>query len=361
MLTPEQDDSVGHRAETLAANHTGDDMNQGASFQAFDGHLNLDPTERQRAERLHVELTAFLVSEGLIVEGFLQGSFARKTMRAPLHDVDKIVLLPASQEVAIRPLLRGPDVVMDSLESAIDRRYRGTTFERKKHVLQCSLPGYNFPLDIAPAFEGPVPGTGDVFIANREAINPAEAWERSNTRSLMRVVSTRNAVTLGRFIHWVRMGKEMSARWIGPEFPGMQTESLCFAANGKPTDDATACQRHFEEGARLLSGDYFDPTGEQIISRRIAPDIKARALQAFRQCADHAREARALAAAGDDDNACVIWHSIFGDAFPAPRGQTVQDAFAKSYAGAASITSAGLVSHTPAARQPSRGSRAWAR
>lgn len=335
-------------------------MNQGAAFQTFDGHLNLDPTERQRAERLHIEMTAFLVSEGLIVGGFLQGSFARKTMRAPLHDVDKVVLLPVSQEAAIRAQLRGPDVVMDSLELAIDRRYRGTTFERKKHVLQCTLPGYDFPLDIAPAFEGPDDGMGDVFIANREAMDPADAWERSNTRALMRVVSARNALTLGRFIHWVRMGKEMAAHQIGAEFPGMQTESLCFAANTKPADDATACQRLLEDGARLLAGEYPDPTGEQVISRRLAPDLKARALEAFRQSADQAREARALAAAGDDDNACVIWHSIFGDAFPAPAGQTVQDAFAKSYVGAASITSAGLVSPTQAARQPSRGSRAWA-
>jgi Second Messenger Oligonucleotide or Dinucleotide Synthetase domain len=335
-------------------------MNQGAAFQAFDEHLNLDPAQRQRAERLHAEMTEFLISEGLIVGGFLQGSFARKTMRAPLHDVDKVVLLPVSQEAAIRAQLRGPDAVMDSLERAIDRRYHGTTFERKKHVLQSTLPGYDFPLDIAPAFEGPADGVGDVFIANREAVDPAEAWERSNTRALMRVVSARNAVTLGRFIHWVRMGKEMAAQWIGPELAGMQTESLCYAANTKPTDDATACQRLFDVATRLLSGDYFDPTGVQVISRRLAPDLKARALEAFRQCADQAQEARALAAAGDDDNACVIWHSIFGDAFPVPVGQTVQDAFAKSYAGAASITSAGLVSHTPAARQPSRGSRAWA-
>jgi hypothetical protein len=335
-------------------------MNQGATFQLFDGHLNLDPAERQRAESLHKEMTNFLVSEGLIVGGFLQGSFARKTMHAPLHDVDKVVLLPASQEATIRARFDGPDFVMGTLELAIIRRYQGTTFERKKHVIQCSIPGYGFPLDIAPAFEGPAGGNGDVFIANREATAPDGAWERSNTRELMRVVAARNAVTLGRFIHWVRMGKEMAARWIGSEFAGMQTESLCYAANPTHVDDATACLRLFEAGAQLLSGDYSDPTGIQVISRRLAPGLKALALDAFRRCAGQAREARALASAGDHDNACVIWHSIFGETFPTPDGQSVHDAFATSFAGAASITSAGLVSHTAAARQPSRGSRAWA-
>lgn len=98
------------------------------------------------------------------------------------------------------------------------------------------------------------------------------------------------------------MGKEMAVRWIGPEF-------------------------------RAPVGEYCDPTGAQVISRRLAPDLKARARDAFRRCADQAREAAALAGAGDDNNAYVIWRSIFGDAFPAPAGQTVRTAFAMSFAG----------------------------
>jgi hypothetical protein len=335
-------------------------MNQGEAFRAFDRKLNLDPAQRESAQALHSELTAFLVGDGPIVGGFLQGSFARKTMRTPLHDVDKVVLLPPADEAAIRARSDGPDLVMDALESAIGRRYPGTTFERKKHVLQCTIPEYDFPLDIAPAFDGRGDGSDDVLIANREAGDLAGAWERSNTRQLMRVVSARNLVTLGRYVHWVRMGKEMAINLIGPEFKGMQTESLCYAANAHPADDATACQRLFEAGARRLSGEYNDPTGIQVISRRLTPELRASALQAFRHCAARAREAQALASAGDDDNACVVWHSIFGDAFPTPPAQTVHDAFATSFAGAASITSAGVVSATAAGRQPSRGSRAWA-
>jgi hypothetical protein len=72
---------------------------------------------------------------------------------------------------------------------------------------------------------------------------------------------TRDTVTLGHFIHWVRMGKEMAVRWIRPEFRGMQTESLCYAANTKASDGASACQRLFETAAQLLSANTVSRLG----------------------------------------------------------------------------------------------------
>ena len=63
------------------------------AFAQLRNNIKLDPVEYQRAIAIHNAVTAYLTAIGLITGAFLQGSLARKTMIAPLRDVDKVVLL----------------------------------------------------------------------------------------------------------------------------------------------------------------------------------------------------------------------------------------------------------------------------
>ena len=81
--------------------------------------LQLDPAERQAARRLHNDVTSHLSEAGLVAGSFLQGSFARKTMLSPLHDVDKVVIL-RSGLAPIRPV-----DIMRRIESALHGRVTG--------------------------------------------------------------------------------------------------------------------------------------------------------------------------------------------------------------------------------------------
>jgi hypothetical protein len=67
-----------------------------AAFEQFDSAISLSPVERARAMVRHQKINVVLTDTGLAVTTFLQGSFARKTMRRPLKDVDIVVLLPAA-------------------------------------------------------------------------------------------------------------------------------------------------------------------------------------------------------------------------------------------------------------------------
>jgi hypothetical protein len=62
------------------------------AFDEFDAALNLDPREREKAERRHHEITDVLIAAGIAASTFLQGSFARKTMPKPLKDVDMVIV-----------------------------------------------------------------------------------------------------------------------------------------------------------------------------------------------------------------------------------------------------------------------------
>ncbi|MHB8719726.1 MAG: SMODS domain-containing nucleotidyltransferase [Candidatus Dormibacteria bacterium] len=329
-------------------------MDQGAAFSAFDSALNLDARERVAAEILHRDLTSKLRRRGLVRDGFLQGSFARKTMRRPLHDVDKVLLLPPEAEGLVRSQRGGPDRVMNELEAAIVADYPGTTFERKRHALGLTIPGYHFQFDAVPAFEIPVDRA--VLIANREADTLEGEWEWSNTRVLMDVGAKRNQACDGRFVHWVRMGKEMAAHRIGDNLPGLHIESLCFIANSDVASDAVACEQLFRVASAQLDTGYYDPTGHDRLSDRLSYEVRARASAEFSACSRLASEAQLLALNGDHDGACQLWRTVFGQAFPAPPPPRPEDALAASFAGVP-LTSLGTPSAS--AQRHIRPVRSW--
>jgi hypothetical protein len=326
----------------------GQAMNQAEAFKKFDDGLKLDPAERLGAEKCHNEITLLLKSQGLIVGGFLQGSFARKTMIKPLRDIDKVVILAET--------LRGlsPDQVMDRLQSVLAKAYPKATFDRSRHSLKLDFGEDSFCFDVVPAWETTT-DDDDVLIADRKTGN----WKRSNTRELIRVVSDRNDECDGLFIHVVRMIKHLVAHYMDEAVPGLHVESIAYLAMKTSMPYADACVAVLAVGADALGGSYADPTGKDCISERLTPDERVRAQAAFRTAADRAREAQCLAEAGDDNNAIRVWHDLFGDPFPQPAAQQLGSALAAAATG--SITSSGHPSVSTAGRQSARPTRSWRR
>jgi hypothetical protein len=324
------------------------------AFKAFDNTLLLDPRERAAAERLHNEITDLLRSAELITAAFLQGSFARKTMISPLRDIDKVVVLSPAM-ASLRHSPRGPDLAMDAIERIICAHWPSARFERSKHALNLDFGATNFSFDIVPAFESDT-DDDDVLIADRSS----GGWERSNTRTLIRAVQERNDVCAGKFIHQARMGKSFARVALGDSFPGLHTEALAYAAVDRPLDHASAMARTLRVGAELLRTGYTDPTGVDPLSRHLQPAVRQQTQVLFAVAAARAVEAISLANAGDQTEAMRVWHEIFGDPFPNPHGQTVDEAFRRAGIGGA-ITSAGTASLSSIGRQPSRPTRSWRR
>lgn len=331
----------------------GKTYNEKTAFDEFDTELNLDPDERKKAKELHNEIAELLRTAGVIVYAFLQGSLARKTMIKPLRDIDKCVILPASLWHQLN-MPGGADLVMDWIENCLRLEYGDrVAFERSKHALKVTFAAESFTFDIVPAFET-ADDSDDVLIANRTT----NIWESSNTRQLIRVVQVRNGLTAGRFIHQARMGKHLVRNLIDGDLPGLHVESLAYTAIAEPLEHAVAMERLLAQGTRILCGDYYEPTGRDMISRKLKPGVQERARACFTSAAARAAEARRLAEAGDHRAALEIWASLFGEPFPAPAPQTVEAAFANGFAGG-SVTTAGTVSATLAGHQPSRPTRSW--
>ncbi len=281
------------------------------AFDEFDAELNLDPVERLRAVTFHNELTARLMSDEIISGSFLQGSFARKTMLSPLRDIDKIFLLHSRYDNWFTDD-GGAIAAAELVESALRRHYPDAKFDRTRHALQLDLGEDTFSFDVVPAFEV-VGDTTDVMIMDLEQAS----WKRSNTRELIRVVADRNRTCEGAFVHQVRFVKHWKRLVLGERLPGLHVESIAFACIEEPLGHAEAVSRIFACAAELLgSGSgYYDPTGAERLSDKLADVDREAARQAFVAAAALSSGALALDESGQEHQAVAAWREIFGDLF----------------------------------------------
>lgn len=317
-------------------------------FSTLAENLKLDPGQVARARELHNDITDILKDAGLAVGAFLQGSFARGTMRKPLNDVDKVILLSNSVAEQFRKP-GGPAESMVQISDAIGNRIGPVTYEPNKHALGITLHVEGFDFDAVPAFDT---DSKWVEIANTED----DTWDRSNTRQLIKVISDRNADTSGRFIHWVRMIKEaVHHNGISDLLPGLHVETFAHAAVTSALDDDVACAMILRTAATMIGQPYCEPTGVDQISDRLDVHEKQKIGDVLSGLASDAEVAVRLAQDGDIAGASAAWRDIFGDEFPEhiPDVKSMLSALGHG----AGIGPSGDVSHRFAGARPARSWR----
>ncbi|HTC69109.1 MAG TPA: nucleotidyltransferase [Acidothermaceae bacterium] len=326
-----------------------------AAFEAFDEALNLDPRERSAAEHRHREVTDCLVGSGVAADTFLQGSFARKTMPKPLKDVDMIILLSPTHPISWNQ--RGGAVAaFEALRTAVQADFPDAAFDLTKHAdhaLQVTFPDLPFTFDLVPALADPNGGE-DVFIADRTL----DRWERSNPRTLRRVILARNVSTVGTFVHQVRMLKAF--RKHQPALLDMSSlvmESIGYAAILTRQSHAQALVAALDWAAANIHGKVLDPTGVDDLSAEWTPAQRSIYAQVFTEAAKRSHEALGLEADGEHDAATEIWQTLLGEDFPAPAPQKYGDALAALAGG--SITTAGRAVSSRQGNQLVRPGRSW--
>ncbi|MET8987787.1 hypothetical protein ABZW49_20260 [Nonomuraea wenchangensis] len=113
----------------------------------------------------------------------------------------------------------------------------------------------------------------------------------------------------------------------------------------------------FEHAADAVMGQVMDPTGVDDLAAEWTLSERTTYSKAFATAAGRGREALELAADGEREAAVEIWHSVFGDPFPAPSSQTAAQALTGLTAG--SITSTGRAVSSRRGTQPNRPARSW--
>lgn len=322
------------------------------AFNQFDDELKLDPAEHQDAIDLHHKIRDVLADKSVCLDAILQGSFARKTMNAPLRDIDMIGFL-AAEHAGLKDRATGPDEAMDLVIGALRPALPGARFEKSRHAVQIEFPDREFTFDLVPAFDRD--GSDLADIANRVT----GSWDESNARQLIVAVQQRNQECSGKLVHQVRMVKHWGRDSL-QEVPGLHLESATYHAVTKAMPHSKAVTMALEYLADALeSGALQDPTGSENLLDRLDGDVIATTAAMARSAARKAREARDLEDAGEHQAAIDIWHRLFGDAFPSAEAQSVNDAFTRSLAGG--ITSTGRAAATSRAHTQSPPVRSWRR
>lgn len=340
-------------------------------FQALDTSLNLDPTERAQAQSRHRAVEGVLLESGVAVDTFLQGSFARKTMLAPLKDVDIVIVLhPRWWE--IWGGADGPGRAMEAFKAPIRRRWPTVRFDDGEppsgKALRLSFDDVSFTVDLVPAFDSAVVGRdggdrpGYVLIGDRHQ----HCWEPSNTRIQIQRIRERNVATTdrqghdGRFVHQVRELKAAVKNTLIDEFvKGIVSESLMYWSVNRRMRDRDAIRRVLRYAADAVRGPVLEPAGDDDLTVKWTPTERSLAVATFGRMSAAAEEAIHLEAAGDPVGACSVWHGVFGDQFPAPPDRDPEDVLV-AWGGAGSLTSSGRPSGTAAGRQRQSAGRAWA-
>ena len=327
-------------------------MNAPDSFDQYDAALNLDPNERLRAQAFHNDLTTALRLDGIVSATFLQGSFARKTMLKPLRDIDKVVILHSDLE-HLQSDTDGAQSAANIIETALRRHYPDAQFGRSRHSIQLDLGEDTFSFDVVPAFES-IDDTNDVMIMDLGNDGLSDSWKRSNTRRLIEVVSDRNRLCEGRFVHQVRYVKHWVRTALDEIIPGLHVESIAFGCIDERLDDDIAVERILSCGARLLGPvfEYCDPTGADQLSKKLDHTEREIACQAFVRAAAIANEAVTHALAGRHDEANALWYSIFGEPFP--QSGAKERSYLRSLGAGASVSTG-----VAARPQVTRPVRAW--
>ena len=327
-----------------------------SAFNAYDESLNLDPTERRRAQARHHEIRQVLGDAGLIAGSFLQGSFARKTMLKPLKDVD-IVCLIAEQYRDQLMGTGGPRKALEMFHDAVAAKWPEAGFDEEEppagKALRVSFPDCEFTVDLVDAFDT---DTELVLIGDRDD----DEWKPSTTRKLIRLVATRNQATDGLFVHQVRILKTLKHQHAEfKDLAGIVFESVAYSVVLAALPHKEAVTVVLEHAAIACAGPIYDPAQENDLTEEWTPEQRAGIIRTFKSLAERARRALELESADDSDAALDLWHSIFGEEFPAPDIRSPKDVM--SAWGFGSITETGRPTTTTAGSHrvpPGRGWRA---
>lgn len=328
-----------------------------AAFKLFDEELNLDPDQRKAAQKRHREISECLSEAGLAATTFLQGSFARKTMLKPLKDVDMVIVLP---DAIAAELLDsgGPERAMALLREAVSKTFPDAAFDPEgphAHALQVVFPDCPFTFDLVPAYADPAGGE-DVFIADREK----DCWERSNARTLNRVISERNQQTDGVFVHQVRHLKSFkTGHPILNDTAGLLWESLAYDVVTDSVPHQQAVADTFRHAATAMVGPVYDPTGLDDLTVEWSEEERSAYVAAIQEASGKADEACRLERDGEHAAAIELWHEVLGDPFPQAPAQTADQALRAL--GGGSITSSGRAVPSKQGNQKVRPGRSWRR
>lgn len=311
-------------------------MTPETAFKRFETTVNADPDQLTEARLRRDAFVDALNSEEVVERARAIGSLARKTQKAPLNDVDILMVYDASErpswgsdaingtsaealeETATRiKNLFGPGgskVHLLNPDGSDDLTVR--LIHRKRHSVKCFLDQAGeedaFTVDVVPAISNSYVG---LWIPERNIDDEgAGTWIRSNPESLIDAVKDRQ----DRWNHWIPSVRALKY-WNDESKAGMTSLYIeILALSALPTNEfrPQALQRFFQSAEWEVSADLSDPAG---LCGAIQSDLDVdHARNCLSEAAELARKAVIAEADSRADDAVCAWRAIFGTEFPEP-------------------------------------------
>ena len=303
-------------------------MDINAAFDELQRAANADPEQVREARTRRDLFKSAFEAEDDVVEVVPSGSLARSTQRAPINDVDVIIVYEADKHPQW-----GKDG--DSAEDAL--RYTGgrvnhllgATSDTASQVVRLARPGNHAVKCFFDDPNDPQGFTVDAMPALRQAdgtlLVPEKAskkWILTNPEHLIKRVADRQSAWSD-FRPLVRVLK----LWKDEQDTGLKSLTVeVLALDHLPQESSRpkALQRFFTATEHAIELPIEDPAG---LCGAIQSDLdvnKARA--AIKAAASASWDAVIAQENGDTDRAACRWRGIFGDAFPEPEDGCPGDA-----------------------------------
>jgi len=295
-------------------------MDINAAFDELQRTANADPEQVREARTRRDLFESAFDAEDDVVQVVASGSLARSTQRAPINDVDVIVVYDASEHPEWG---REGDSADEALRYAGERvnHLLGATNGAVAQVVRLARPGNHavkcffddpndpdgFTLDAMPALRQ---ADGTLLVPEKSS----NRWISTDPEHLIRLVADRQSAW-DDFRPLVRVLKF----WKDEQDTGLKSltvEVLAIDHLPQETSRAKALQRFFTAAQHAIELPIEDPAG---LCGLIQSDLdvdKARA--AIKAAASASWEAVIAQEHGDTNRAACRWRSVFGDAFPEP-------------------------------------------
>ena len=311
-------------------------MTPETAFKEYQSTVNADPDQLAEARLRRDAFVSALEAEDDTDRARAIGSLARKTQKAPLNDVDVVVVYDAEDHPdwggnavnataadalvhtadRIKALL-GPDGSKTDLlnpDGGNDLNVR--LAHKKRHSVKCFLDKAgdddSFTVDVVPAIVHP---HGGLWIPERDVDDDkSSTWIRSDPEHLIECAESFQE-QWNLWVPCVRLLKFWNSL-VGAGMTSLYVEVLAHTA--LPTNDnrPRALQRFFQAAEHQVSANLSDPAG---LCGAIQSDLDvAHARSCLAEAAELAWKAVAAQDDGRDDDAVCAWRALFGPEFPSP-------------------------------------------
>src|SRR6266702_1785341 len=168
------------------------------AFWIFLQKISPPESQMESAQRSHNALRSFLENDpyfgGMLLDSFLNGSYASRTVAQPIKDVDIIVVVGADW------LKTDPALAMESLRSKLSQRYDNGRARRQRRAVKITLRDIQLDVVLAVAPDGL---KSPLRIPDREV----EEWIVTHPKRQLELVKSLAAATNGNYSRLVRLLK----------------------------------------------------------------------------------------------------------------------------------------------------------